>query len=35
MDNELTLQILMLYNITLKQECVNELTMYLYSYIVT
>lgn len=36
MDDELTLQILLLYNITsLKQICVNELTMYLYTYIVT
>ena len=36
MDDELTLQILMLYNISsLKQICVNELTMYLYTYIVT
>ena len=36
MDSELTLQILMLYNITsLKQICVNDLTMYLYTYIVT
>lgn len=36
MDSELTLQILLLYNITsLKQICANELTMYLYSYIVT
>ncbi len=36
MDDELTLQLLMLYNIkSLKQVCVNELTMYLYTYIVT